>query len=361
MRKPHPKYRIKEEDTLDSITSHFGVAFELWVVYHNNMCSLDDIIRENLPQSLKEIYLLPELWGGEKELNQVPTMDKGASSSISKRIMFGRDNTLNVKYCPKELTYKVSIDTTNNNEGSSIEYDVIVKWIKQEEGIHTIRVNKLVDSYRINKQDPDLVADELALKVGSILYPLDVLVSRKEGIIGVSNTREIKRRWEDVKKDILKYNEGYIVEKYLRLNEKSLRDEETILLSLRNDWFLHTYFNDIYQTYYANYKIENLVSVPLIANTGGIKYRVEQKINSELDEKGLFNISMIGVPSDGRSIIDIESKLDYNRYPSDSSLEGGYNAIYVLESQFNTIEKIHFKVTLDLEYPRKVDIHIIKI
>lgn len=71
MKKPHPKYKIKPNDTLQSITKLFGVKEGVWKMYHNNMCRLDDIIRDTLPKHLDEIYLLPELWNKEKGLNNI--------------------------------------------------------------------------------------------------------------------------------------------------------------------------------------------------------------------------------------------------------------------------------------------------
>lgn len=59
MKTLHPKYKIKEGDTIQTITRLFEVEESVWLRYHNNMCRLNHIIRDHIPSELKEIYLLP--------------------------------------------------------------------------------------------------------------------------------------------------------------------------------------------------------------------------------------------------------------------------------------------------------------
>jgi hypothetical protein len=358
-KKVHPKYNLKGGDTLQEITELFGIEESVWKGYHNNMCRLDDVIRDTLPKHLKEIFLLPELWEKEQELNEQITKDR--CSSDPQKITFGYNNTLVIKFCPDNLTYKVLIKINSNNQNNTIEYYVSVRWVRKDDLLYTIKINKFTETYKINGLNPDLVADELAIQTASILYPLELLVTRQDGIIGVNNIDEIQKRWINIKKNILNYNEGEVIEKYLRLTEKSVKDEETLQLSLKNDWFLHTYFNNIYQTYTSEYIIDNLIAVPFVFNTDGVEYKVQQKIDKDLDENGYINISMKGEPSDLRSIIDLENKLDYNRYTSESPLVGECSAMYIVEPEYNTIEEVKFYSRLELEHSKEIDIHIVKI
>lgn len=359
MKKHHLKYKIKKDDTIQRITVLFGVEEDVWIRYHNNMCRLDDVIRDTLPKHLEEIYLLPDLWEKEQDLNK--SIIENISDNVPKKNMFGYNNTLIMKLCPNKFTYKVSIRLENNNQNNVVEFCASVKWIQKEDLLYNIQIDKLTETYKINGQEADLVADELAIKAASCLYPLNLLVTRQDGIIGINNIDEIQKRWLDVRKNMLNYNEGEIIEKYLRITEKSIKDEEALLLSLKNDWFLYAYFNRIYQTYTSEYVIENFIKVPLIFNTDGVEYNIQQKIDKDLDEKGCMNIAMKGNVSDLRSITDLENKLNYNRYLSESPLTGEYNAIYIIEPVYNTIEEVNLNVRLDLEYPKVVDIHIIKI
>lgn len=359
MKLRHPQYKIKATDTLSKITDIFGVEERIWKRYHNNMCTLDDIIGDNLPMHLKEIYLLPELWDKETDFNK--SIIEIASDRSFQKIKLGYDNTLLMKFSPNSFTYKVSIKTDSNNQTNQIDYNVSIKWIQQEDLIHTIQINKLPETYKINGMEADLIADELAIKTASVLYPLELLVTYQDGIIGVNNVEEIQKRWINIKRNILDYNEGKIIEKYLRLTEKSIKDEQTLLFSLRNDWFVHAYFNDIYQTYTTKYETENQIKVPFIFNTDGVVYKVKQKINKDLDKEGCVNIALHGKPSDTRSIIDLESKLDYERYPSESPLIGNYDANYILDPEFNTINEVKINAELELSNSKIVDIHITKI
>ncbi|NDV70006.1 hypothetical protein [Dysgonomonas sp. 25] len=360
MKAPHPKYRVKKTDTITVITELFGIAEEIWKRYHNNMCRLDDVIKDNLPEYLEEIYLLPELWDRVKELNVV---EESISKvvAISQQVSFGYGNTLLMKFYPETFAYKVTLLLINGPKENKIEYHVSIKWIEKQEDVFLLEINKLYETYKINKQKPDLVADELAIKVASVLYPLELAVTRKDGIIDINNVEEIQKRWDKTKEEILNYNEGEIVEKYISLNEKVLKDEDALLNSLRNDWFLHAYFNDIYQTYTSGYSINNIINVPFILDTEGIEYSVQQTIHKDLDRNGHINIIIKGEVSDTRSIDDLENKLEYNRYPSESPLKGEYDALYIIEPEFNTIEEIKLNTKLDLEYQKIIDIHIVKI
>jgi len=360
MKAPHPKYRIKKTDTIIVITERFGIAEEIWKRYHNNMCRLDDVINDKLPEHLEEIYLLPELWDRAKELNVIEESFSKASA-VSEQISFGYGNTLLMKFCPEAFVYKVALLLTNGSKDNKIEYHVSIKWIEKQEDVFLLEINKLYETYKINKQKPDLVADELAIKVASVLYPLELAVTRKDGIIGINNVEEIQKRWDKTKEEILNYNEGEIVERYIFLNDKVLADEDILLNSLRNDWFLHAYFNNIYQTYTSEYSMDSTIRVPFIFDTEGIEYSVQQTINKDLDRNGHINITIKGEVSDVRSIDDLENKLDYSRYSSESPLKGEYDALYIVEPEFNTIEEIKLNTKLDLEYQKIIDIHIVKI
>lgn len=359
MKPSHPKYKIKQGDTIQSITAMFGVEFDTWKRYHNNMCRLDDIIHDTLPKQLGEIYLLPDLWEKEEALNKEIT--NGILDGTPRMINFGYDKTLIMMLCPEQFIYKVTIQISNNNHTGYIHYYASVRWVKKENLLYTIEINKFPETYIINGVEADLVADELAIQVASVLYPLELVVTRQDGIVGINNMDEIRKRWVDIKKKVQDYNEGEILEKYLSLTEKALKDEDALLLSLRNDWFLHTYFNSIYQTYTSDYTIDNSIVVPFVFDTEGVEYKVQQKIDKDIDEKGHINISMKGLVSDGRSITDLENKLGYNRYTSESPLVGDYQASYMLEPKYNTIEEVKLNTKLDLEYTKIVDVHIIKI
>jgi hypothetical protein len=350
VKKPrHPKYKIKPTDTLPSITELFGKEEDVWKQYHNNMCRpLDELIREQMPKTLTEIYLLPELWEKEDELNKLAENEEKRKKRENTKISFGYQNTLLMSQCPDKMMYKVAILIESEGKKTLIEYDTSVRWIKQEELTHIIEINRLPDTYKINKVAPDLVAEELGIKAGTVLYPLQLIVTRQDRVIGIHNVKEIQERWNKVKEDILYYNEGETIEEYLDLTEQSLQSEETLLACLKNDWFFHTYFNRIYQTYTESYSATDIISTPFEFDEKSVEYQTQVTLDKEVNEDALINIALTGTVKpmeDTPSLVSI----------------GEYKARYLLEPQFNTIEKATLSTTFYSEPQEKVDVQLTKI
>lgn len=357
MRKPHPTYKIKTGDNLYFISEWFGVDQSLWKRYHNNMCRLTEIIYEVLPPNLDEIYLLPELWDKAEDLNSLPSIHELSETKTNRDVLFGYQNTLPMKMCREILTYNIALVLQRGSVINSIKYQLDVRWLALEDLNHIIEINRISAIY-INNSEPDLMADELAIKVARVLYPLSLVVTRENGIVGIHNFAEIQERWQDIRQNLRDYYEGEILEKYLSLNDKVLQNEGSLLSSLKNDWFLHTYFNKIYQTYGSDYSFSNIIAAPIIFDTHGVEYTVKQEINSLIDNEGFINVSMNGEVSDDRSRIDLENSLSYKRYNSDGVLHGEYSAKYQIDSRFNTISKAVLDCNLMLEESRTVSVII---
>jgi hypothetical protein len=62
MQNNHPTYKIQKGDTIERISERFGVEASVWRKYHNEICPITDMISSYILPSVKEIYLLPELW-----------------------------------------------------------------------------------------------------------------------------------------------------------------------------------------------------------------------------------------------------------------------------------------------------------
>jgi hypothetical protein len=355
----YPKYKIKKGDTIQSITALFGVAEETWLRYHNRSCRLDNVIRKKLPSHLEEIYLPPELWEKADELNSMPSVQELVEKKVNQKIQFGYDNTLTMKFCPDALHYGVMLALFNNDKVNTIKYEIGIRWIAKENLIHIIEINK--SNICINDQKPDLVADKLAVQTASAVYPLELIVTRANGIIGINNFEEIQKRWEISKKKIRDYNTGETLDKYLHLTEKTLTNETSLLKSLRNDWFIHSYFNNIYQTYGSQYSFTNIISAPFIFDAKGVDYKIEQKIKERIDERGFIKIEMQGEYCDERSIVDLESGLSFAKYNSAEKITGEYRAQYLLESRYHTIESYMLDSYLELNNSKKISIVVSQI
>lgn len=352
MQKQHPKYKIKEGDTIQRITSLFGIEQDIWTRYHNNMCRLEHVIRKNFPSELEEIYLLPELWEKEDDLNQMLSVKELSEKKINQRVSFGYQNTLPMKACWEVLNYGVMLALFDNEKVNTIKYEVSIKWIAKEENEHIIEIDRISNTY-INDQEPDLMAEVLAVKTASALYPLELVVTRADGIIGINNFEKIQKRWKNIKQEIRKYYEGETLEKYLQLNDGIIMDSDSdiLLRSLKNDWFLHGYFNKIYQTYGEEFSFTNKINAPFIFDSKGIEYTVKQNINNLIDERGRINVEMKGICSDDRSASDLRNRFNFPNEEFGEKETGKYWGKYFIEPKYHTIEA--FMVEADLEKNKK--------
>ena len=356
----HPKYKVREGDTIPIITERFGVKEIVWINYHNNECRMFHEIGKKIPNRVKEIYLLPELWEKADALNAMPNTKEIEGKRIDQRIEFGFENTLPMKACYEPLHYGVMLALFNDEKVNTIKYEISVRWIGKEDKNHYIEINKISDTC-INDQEPDLMFDILAVKAASALYPLQLIVTSSDGIVGINNVADIQKRWENTKQEIRKYYSSDVLEKYLRLNDKTLQSEETLLRSLRNDWFLHAYFNRIYQPYGREYSFTNHILAPFVFDSNGVEYTIQQTINPIIDEQGFVKIEMKGEFSDERSLIDLESGLNYPQYESANKPEGNYYAQYLIKSQHHTIDTLMIDCSLSLNNSKKTFIVISRI
>jgi hypothetical protein len=359
MQTSYPKYKIKPGDTIERLTQLFGFERSVWLRYHNDKCRMEHVIRNKIPPAVREIYLLPELWDKADFLNAQSALKEVSEKRIRQKVEFGYEKTLPMKACYETLHYGVMLTLFNAGTANTIKCERSVRWLKKEDKRHLIEVDNPSGTY-INDREPDLVFDVLAVKAASALYPLELIVMRAEGIIGIHNLSAIRKRWENVRLQIRKYYEGDTLEKYLRLHDKTLQNEDALLRSLHNDWFLHAYFNKIYQTYGENHSFSNIISVPFIFDAKEIEYTVKQNIHPIVDERGYIKIEMKGNFSDKRSVVDLESGLNYAQYPSIQPL-GNYCAQYLLESKCHTIDTLTVDCSLDLSKGKKTSIVVSRI
>lgn len=272
--------------------------------------------------------------------------------ATEQHIDFGYDRFLRIKPFYEKLHYGVMLAMFRNSVSNILKYEITVCWLAKKENYHIYEIDRLPSVF-INEEEVDLVADQLAIQVASVLYPLQLRVSEQKGIIGIHNFTNIQTRWIQVKKKILDYNDGETVEKYLRINESILNNERALLQSLRNDWFLHGYFNRIYIPYGKNCSVINQISIPFIFDADGVKYEVTQTISPYSDERGYIISEIEGNYADNRSKADLENGLSYCLYPSLERVEGKYKAYYMLKGKDHSIEAFSIDTNLNLENDKK--------
>lgn len=352
MKVSHPKYILKSNDTLQKITELFGVEEDVWKRYHNNMCRLDDVIRDTLPKHLEEIYLLPELWGKVNELsNGLKIKEKYACG----KVVLGYNNTLHQKVNIITIKYGVKIIIQNGEKETSIKYELSINKKGRVDNNFLMEINRLSLVY-IDDMYPDLMVDRLAADTFEMVYPLLFLVDKNGCIVDLFNFEEIKDRWSKGKDQLREGRKGEWLEKYLRMTDKCFSRKENFLSKLKNDWFLHSFFLGIYQTYTSNYEIERDVFFPFVQNMTGVQYHTKQRIDKCYDNYNMIQVMIEGKVSDKRSVKDFGYKLNYPCFDDSKLLEGNYYSKYFVDPKTNLIDTMITECTLNLEKPKKITI-----
>lgn len=341
MLKNHLKYIIQKGDTLLSIATAHGLSIDELRIYHNTYCPIPDLLGYKLPSDAKEIFLPTE-----KTTKQEATYD-----SI--------DTVLLQKEKKAPTFYGVMITIENDNNINTIKYETSITFLKKiNECDYIYEINRTSKTF-INDSEPDSIADCLAVEVGSVLYPLQICVSKEGNFISIVNFDAILKRW-NLKKEILnQYYKGEWAEKYILLTEQGMRDEEILYRSLKNDWFLTAFFNGIYDNYSEKRTVEKNMHFPFFSFIEPVEYDTNISLASNLDEYGLIQIEMNGKISDARSKADLESRFSipyYGNQEGATKATGVFYGMYFLEPNLGIIESLFVECILDLKETQKVSI-----
>jgi len=335
-------YKIRKGDTLQSVANELGVDAQELRRYHNMRCNIPDLIEADFKSYLELLILAPE----KEEIN-----DKEDLGEVTrKKVVFG-SNAFTIPFYPIHINnnYKVKYTFETGDKIKHLEYEASVKWLRADKnGICFFEIDRL-NKIKINGKEADTKVDILAEMTASVLYPMQVVVDQNGNWIDIFNYNTIKERWEDKKNEIFDYYDGKTVLKYIDAVEYTLRDEDSLLESLSDDWFLKVFFNGVHICYGSNLVVEKDAYFSIIPKKAVVKADVEQRIEEYLDKGNLILIKQKG------ELRDEEMK---EKFLIDDDRAGNYEAEYFLNPNHYSIEKIKLVCTLNLETAKKITIEI---
>ncbi|MBA6316568.1 hypothetical protein [Cellulophaga baltica] len=219
---------------------------------------------------------------------------------------------------------------------------------------HIFKINRFKDIY-INDKSPQNFIEDISIEVSETLYPLEVQCNHSGGFKTIRNFDEIKKRWHKKKKSLLSKYRNESVIKYINVFDKSMSFEELFIEKMRNDFFLSLYFQPIFKYYTAFYKIESTLKFPIVGTSKQVCFKVNQRLDENHLKENEYRIIMDGEIEDERSLTDLEQKLDYPIYNSDSIEDKGNCQItYQLNNISKIIEGIYAEFNLNFGNTRKV-------
>ncbi len=344
------KYKIQKGDTLSSVALKLNCNEYDLKSFHNTYCEIVDLIGVKFPEHLTEL-IVPSFEFDKKE----------DTLNLPKPVRLGFNGKLDFYPLAINKNYGVLIVFEKDNDSQSIKYEVNLRYLRQEEKEKVFELNRISKIY-INDEEADGIADDLAIRVAQVLYPLQILIDENGNFSGIANYEQIKERWESVKERIYNEYEGEWVEKYIELNEEVLNEKESIEFSLLSDYFIRTYFNALYSEYPDKKSKTNDVQFPVLNDVSDIKYNVKSEIEDFYDESNYIVINQNGEINDERSKEDLVSKFNFPFYANpDTSYtiaEGSYRGKYFLNPNDRSIEAAYVEASVELEAVERIKVSI---
>lgn len=333
-------YKIRKGDTLQSVARELNIDVQELRRYHNMRCNISDLIEADFKSHLELLILAPE----KSEVTAV------SEKKTPKKVTFG-SQAFTIPFYPVNINnnYNVKYTFEKGEKVKHLEFDVSVKWLQADKnGICFFEIDRLT-KLKINGKEAETKVDELAEDAASVLYPMKVVVDQSGKWIDIFNYKTIKDRWENKKVEIIDYFDGKKVLKYIDAIEYTLKDEESLLESLSEDWFLKVFFNGIHTCYGSDLMIEKDTSFPLIPRIAKVNAEAQQTIEEYLSEANLIVIKQKGEFTDERL---------KEKFLIEEESIGEYCAEYFLNPNHYSIEKIVLECSLDLDTTKKATIEI---
>jgi hypothetical protein len=346
----HDKYPIKIGDTTKSISEELGIEWQTLRTYHNIHCIADeDVINADLPSHLKFLLLKPIRLQTNGEPEQEPL----------KKTVFGKGFRIPFNRVTVNNKYGVMYTVQDGKQVDTLKYEVSVNWLATDEnGYSFFEIDRPSKLY-INDTEADLIANELAEKTSSVLYPLQVVVDQEGEWIDIHNFKEIKERWEIKEIEILQDYPGEYTKKYLALYEKNLMSNQTLTSVISNDWFIRAFFNGIHTEYTPELAFKGYTYFPFMAKNDDLIFNIEQNVSEYLDENDLINIDLKGVLDDNRMKTDFEYELGHSSQTIlNQETTGNYRAKYFLNPNNYSIQTLFVECSITLDTPQKYTIVI---
>lgn len=268
----HPKYKIKENDTISSITQLFDVEEAIWLRYHNNACPLGQIIQDNkIPKYLTEIFLLPELWEKESELNRKISNVENIQNS---KVGFGIDNSIYIKKTPIKRVYRSKIEYPQSR--TRVDYEIYTEGLQRLPQAIVVKFHK--KNFFINTLQPDMIMDEVAVKSAEGIYPIFLSIDYLKGVKEILNRKEILEAWQTTQKSIKKEYTGQVIDNYLMRTEDVLQSDKITYELINNDIFFALFTHSIYGAYTDSLRYNSQMRLSTGSYNSALNFKGEQWI-----------------------------------------------------------------------------------
>lgn len=216
----------------------------------------------------------------------------------------------------------------------------------------------------LNNKTPNAKIEQIAEKASVAIFPLRVKIKRSGEIEEIINMEAVKKRWISIKKEILQYYKGEVIDKVINEMENILLNDNTLKKSISQNWFFHLYFKPLYVEYTSKLKFKSIWESPIFGNQFveyGVFHTVKDKY--DLDDKILINAN--GIAIDERGVEEIMEGYHYpKKYLSDDfgeTVDSKMNVDYKLykedRSIFSIVGTFETKINESLNKRNRIEIY----
>lgn len=311
--------KISKGTTLKELANFFKLTEEQLKRYHNTYCPLDDLIGHDIPNHVTIIYVPPE----DKELREKIFNPKGGNF-----VNYKSKNTLDNKGSFDKTFGIIQKTFINGEEKLKIHYEIEIK-----------KSNNIVEIKRksvyLNHQRPDLIVEQMADKIGNIMYPLELELNDDGTIKETNNQQAILDRWLRLKPELEDYYKGRESEEIFQKVGKNIRSRSKFLHRIKDSLFYVMYFFPLYEAFNDDKKYTFQMYLPLEENSEKVPFEITLSLNEEVSKT-----NKIFIKAEGKSKSPMSYSTQIPQNENQPTNEGYFDFTYKLNSKDNSIFSI---------------------
>lgn len=292
MSKNKQKYiKVKTEGVfnLNLTAEEFNLTTLELVSFHNQYCTIHELLPLSLPKYVEYIYLPVEnfIERDQKLLKSVNVVKPEVISEKTYGVV--------VNFLPKELSIHYKIKVTRTGK--------------------VLELNKY-KTY-VNNLEIDQTVEQLFEKAEQVLYPLQMSLTGDGGLNKILNGKEIGDRWKkDCLPDLKDYYQSETSDKILHQLDKAFANVDAKKELLVRNTFYKLYFLPIYQNYPTFLK-DDLLEIYFSSIGQAVSYKIVYELQKEFTRGKKIGLRIKGIEEEslfnkGQELgeIDLLYKLD---------------------------------------------------
>ncbi|REC59310.1 hypothetical protein DRF65_26800 [Chryseobacterium pennae] len=259
---------------LEILSKEFNIPKKELIAFHNQHCSLHEILPDHLPKYIKYLYIPADI--------QIQRKDKIVNSRID------LPDTL------ADLTYGVLI----KDALSGIQMHYLVDIQREYENKVSFTKRKMY----VDDQELELMMEKLIESASEALYPLDFSLKKDGKIDKILNGKEIRKRWEkEYLPKIKQYYVGSVAEEFIDKLNGFYENIDEAPEDLYTNIFYPIFFLPLY-TSYPNYEKEESLSFNFSGIDQFVSYAAHFSMQKTFTEQDQILIHVTGEEEDNGEV-----------------------------------------------------------